>query len=68
VSKIGPYSEESYKEGTTVLGPDKRRYRQLGSAEKPVTDNPGDLKGSTQHWLAVYPPEFEIPRFVVAGY
>jgi len=28
----------------------------------------GDLKGSTQHWLAVYPPEFEIPRFVVAGY
>jgi hypothetical protein len=30
--------------------------------------NRGDLKGSTQHWLAVYPPEFEIPRFVVAGY
>jgi len=31
-------------------------------------EKPGDLKGSTQHWLAVYPPEFEIPRFVVAGY
>jgi hypothetical protein len=28
----------------------------------------GGLKGSTQHWPAVYPPEFEIPRFVVAGY
>jgi hypothetical protein len=25
---------------------------------------PGGLKGSTQHWLAVYPPEFEIPFFV----
>jgi len=21
-------------------------------------DNPGGLKGSMQHWLAVYPPEF----------
>jgi hypothetical protein len=26
----------------------------------------GGLKGSTQHWLAVYPPEFEIPTFFVA--
>jgi len=34
----------------------------------PTPDKRGDLKGSTQHWLAVYPPEFEIPRFVVAGY
>ena len=28
----------------------------------------GGLMGSTQHWPAVYPPEFEIPRFVAAGY
>jgi hypothetical protein len=26
----------------------------------------GGLNGSTQHWLAVYPPEFEIPTFFVA--
>src|SRR5215470_9714471 len=26
----------------------------------------GGLKGSTQHWIAVYPPEFEIPTFFVA--
>src|ERR1700722_5538061 len=32
----------------------------------PVAENRGDLKGSTQHWLAVYPPEFEIPTFFVA--
>ena len=31
-----------------------------------VTDNRGGLKGSMQHWLAVYLPEFEIPTFVVA--
>ena len=37
-----------------------------GLGEKPVSDNPGGLKGSMQHWLAVYPPEFEIPMFFVA--
>ena len=26
----------------------------------------GDNKGSMQHWLAVYPPEFQIPMFFVA--
>ena len=26
----------------------------------------GGLKGSMQHWLAVYPPEFQIPMFFVA--
>jgi len=36
--------------------------------QKPHSDKRGGLKGSTQHWPAVYPPEFEIPRFVVAGY
>ncbi len=29
-------------------------------------ENPGGLKGSMQHWLAVYPPESEIPTFLVA--
>ena len=29
-------------------------------------DNRGGLKGSMQHWLAVYPPEFQIPMFFVA--
>jgi CRISPR/Cas system-associated exonuclease Cas4 (RecB family) len=28
----------------------------------------GGLKGSMQHRVAVYPPGFEIPRFVAAGY
>jgi hypothetical protein len=31
-----------------------------------ASDNPGGLKGSMQHWLAVYPPEFQIPMFFVA--
>ena len=35
-------------------------------SQGPHDDNPGGLKGSTQHWLAVYPPEFEIPTFFVA--
>jgi hypothetical protein len=48
--------------------PDKSSYRKLALRQKPVTDKAGGLKGSTQHWPAVYPPEFEIPRFVVAGY
>ena len=31
-----------------------------------ASDNAGGLKGSMQHWLAVYPPEFQIPMFFVA--
>ena len=31
-----------------------------------ASDNPGGLNGSMQHWLAVYPPEFQIPMFFVA--
>ena len=46
----------------------ERDYRNVGIGQKPVTDKVGGLKGSTQHWLAVYPPECEIPRFVEAGY
>src|SRR5580693_8822898 len=34
----------------------------------PTPEKRGGLKGSTEHWPAVYPPEFEIPKFVVAGY
>jgi hypothetical protein len=29
-------------------------------------DKRGGLKGSMQHWLAVCPPEFQIPMFFVA--
>ena len=43
-------------------------WPKLPEAQKPVSDKRGGLKGSVQHWLAVYPLEFEIPRFVVAGY
>ena len=32
----------------------------------PDSDKTGGLTGSTQHWLAVYLPEFEIPTFFVA--
>ena len=31
-----------------------------------ASDKRGGLKGSMQHWLAVYPPEFQIPMFFVA--
>ncbi|HXQ36303.1 MAG TPA: hypothetical protein VN843_19985, partial [Anaerolineales bacterium] len=31
-----------------------------------VDCNNGGLKGSTQHWLAVDPPEFQIPMFFEA--
>src|ERR1700730_10708944 len=41
----------------------ERDFRNVGISGKPVSGNRGGLKGSTQHWLAVYPPEFEIPRF-----
>src|SRR2546427_482798 len=48
--------------------------RQLGSYSlgaplrlgRITPEKSGGLKGSTQHWLAVYPPEFEIPTFFVA--
>ena len=31
-----------------------------------ISNNRGGLKGSVQHRLAVYPPEFQIPMFFVA--
>src|SRR5580692_3492258 len=36
-----------------------------GEHRIPVDDKTGGLKGSMQHWLGVYPPEFEIPTFFV---
>jgi hypothetical protein len=29
----------------------------------PVFDNAGGLNGSLQHWLAVYAPGFQTPKF-----
>jgi hypothetical protein len=31
-----------------------------------TVEKSGDFKWSMQHWLAVYPPEFQIPMFFVA--
>ena len=44
------------------------RVSASGERKGPVTAIGGGLKGSLQHWPVVYPPEFEIPRFVAAGY
>ena len=41
---------------------------ELEPIMEPSPDKTGGLKGSMQHLLGVYPPEFEIPRFVVVGY
>ncbi len=46
--------------------PGKRILGNWELAKKSVAENRGGLKGSTQHWLAVYPPEFEIPTFFAA--
>ena len=43
------------------------QVRLFGSRGEPDSDNPGGLKGSTQHWLAVYPPGFESPTFVAGA-
>ncbi len=34
----------------------------VGSGQ--VTQNPGGLNRSMQHWLAVYSPAFQSPKFV----
>src|SRR5215813_1077555 len=46
--------------------PDLRRNLPNGLAAGQLTGLRGGLKGSTQHWPAVYPPECEIPTFVAA--
>ena len=33
---------------------------------EPSPEKSGGLMGSTQHWLGVYPPGFEIPMFFAA--
>jgi len=49
----------------TPITVEKSASHQLSQIEI-AGDNPGGLKGSMQHWLAVYPPEFQIPMFFVA--
>jgi hypothetical protein len=44
----------------------ERRAQHAEIAKKPDDDNAGGLKGSRRHWLAVFPPEFEIPTSFVA--
>jgi hypothetical protein len=46
----------------TKLSPDA----VIGNWHRIDVENRGGLKGSMQHWLAVYPPEFQIPMFFVA--
>jgi hypothetical protein len=43
-----------------------RSISDQGALLRITVDNRGGLKGSMQHWLAVYPPEFQIPMFFVA--
>ena len=47
------------------IGVEKSSSHHLSQTEI-ASDNPGGLKGSMQHWVAVYPPEFQIPMFFVA--
>jgi len=59
----GPKSNEIRANSRMTAQPEVNiRIDRIGPEKR------GGLKGSTQHWPAVYPPEFEIPRFVVAGY
>ncbi len=44
----------------------RARDRPDSSHSEIVGDKPGGLKGSMQHWLEVYPLEFQIPMFFVA--
>ena len=46
--------------------PDKDSPKTIVKKEQPSPEKSVGLKGSTQHWLAVYPPEFEIPTFFAA--
>jgi hypothetical protein len=54
------------KEHNARIGPEKRDYRQLENRQFPHSEKPGGLKGSMQHWLAVYLRESEIPTSFVA--
>ncbi len=69
---LAPLSRPSQKGGTLPGTGGDSQSAKAGTRRKPaVARHPGKrggLKGSTQHWPAVYPPECEIPRFAVAGY
>ena len=43
-------------------------HTDMAKRARIALDKSGGLKGSLQHWPAVYPPEFEIPTFVAVGY
>ena len=51
---------------STELAPTRtglNRFPLCKDPRFPVDDNAGGLNGSVQHLLAVYVPEFEIPKF-----
>ena len=52
-------------DGTSITG-QPGHLHAFQAVPTTTTDNGGGLKGSMQHWLAVYPPEFQIPMFFVA--
>jgi len=52
--------------GLAFSGNPDRRLATRGWRDGNSPDKSYGLKGSMQHWLAVYAPEFEIPTFFVA--
>ena len=47
-------------------GPSPALRKDVSIATLPLSEKPGGLKGSMQHWLGAYLLEFEIPTFVAA--
>src|SRR5215472_18271576 len=64
---------EHRRDGRELLSLSQHEHEQrlpesfLAQSSLPSPDKSGGLKGWMQHWLAVYPPEFEIPTFFVAA-
>ena len=57
---------EIHQESRTIEPKRREGFATSGVAGWIDVDKSGGLKGSMQHWLAVYPPEFQIPMFFVA--
>ena len=58
-------SNGSCRKDKTLLAPRKSAFGQVrfgGQIE--VAENPGGLNRSMQHWLGVYSPAFQSPKFV----
>src|ERR1700746_59201 len=53
-----------YRNRCEYCNPERSGGWPCGDSHLAITR--GGLKGSMQHWLAVYPPEFQIPMFFVA--